>query len=276
MYPYIHIGSLSIGTFGILLWLAAVCACWALYANFRRWKIDADAIGIVAIATVAGVIGAKFWHVLEDPQTLIHHPASVIFDRAGFAWFGGLVVGIAALLWQGRTYGIGKLRMLDLCTVSAAIGYGVGRLGCLISGDGDYGMPTKLPWGMSFPHGLVPTTGPMGTCAEWGWPSSCRVHPTPIYELIAALLIGWVLWRRGRPESPKPLGQLTGEYLLLTGLARFLVEFIRINPKLYWGMSNAQMASVGSMVVGVGLIVWARKRAVIAVPEPSAVHSSTA
>ena len=276
MYPYIHIGSLSIGTFGILLWLAAVCACWVLHANFRRWKIDADAIGIVAIATVAGVIGAKFWHVLEYPQTLIHHPASVIFDRAGFAWFGGLVVGIAALLWQGRTYGIGKLRMLDLCTVSAAIGYGVGRLGCLISGDGDYGMPTKLPWGMSFPHGLVPTTGPMGTCAEWGWPSSCRVHPTPIYELIAALLIGWVLWRRGRPESPKPLGHLTGEYLLLTGLARFLVEFIRINPKLYWGMSNAQMASIGSMVVGVGLIVWARKRAVIAVPETSAVHSSTA
>ncbi len=243
MYPYIHIGSLfSIGTFGILLWLAAVCACWALHANFRRWKIDADAIGIVAIATVAGVIGAKLWHVLEDPQTLIHHPASVIFDRAGFAWFGGLVVGIAALLWQGRTYGIGKLRMLDLCTVSATIGYGVGRLGCLISGDGDYGIPTHLPWGMSFPHGLVPTTGPMGTCAEWGWPSSCRVHPTPMYELIVALLIGWVLWRRGRPESPKPLGQLAGEYLLLTGLARFLVEFIRINPRLYWGMSNAQVA----------------------------------
>lgn len=260
MYPFIHIGSLSIGTFGIMLWLAAVCACWALHANFRRWQIEADAIGIVAIATVAGVIGAKLWHVLQDPVALMQHPFGEIFSRAGFAWFGGLVLGIIALLWQGRTYGIGKLRMLDLCTVSASIGYGVGRLGCLTSGDGDYGIPTKLPWGMSFPHGLVPTTGPAGTCAQAGWPSNCGVHPTPIYELIVALLIAWYLWRRGRPEAPKPVGQLTGEYLIWTGLARFLVEFIRINPRLYFGMSNAQMASIGSMIAGVGLILWARKR----------------
>jgi phosphatidylglycerol:prolipoprotein diacylglycerol transferase len=150
--------------------------------------------------------------------------------------------------------------MLDLCTVSAAIGYGVGRLGCLTSGDGDYGIPTKLPWGMSFPHGLVPTTGPTGACALAGWPSDCAVHPTPIYELIVALLIAWYLWRRGRPEAAKPLGQLTGEYLIWTGLARFLVEFIRINPKLYFGMSNAQVASLGSMAAGVALIVWAKRR----------------
>jgi phosphatidylglycerol:prolipoprotein diacylglycerol transferase len=263
MYPYIHIGGLWIGTFGIMLWLAAVCACWALYENFKRWKINADAIGIVAIATVAGVIGAKLWHVLEDPQALIHSPFSMLFDRAGFAWFGGLVAGIAALLWQGRAYGIGKLRMLDLCTVSAAIGYGVGRLGCLTSGDGDYGIPTTLPWGMGFPHGLVPTA------------PGVRVHPTPIYELLGALVIGWILWRRGGPESPKPVGQLTGEYLLLTGFARFLVEFIRINPKLYLGMSNAQVASIGSMIAGVALILWVRKRAVVAVPEARAVPSST-
>lgn len=102
-----------------------------------------------------------------------------------------------------------------------------------------------------------------------------RVQPTPIYELIVALLIAWALWRRGAPERPKPLGQLTGEYLLLTGLARFLVEFIRINPRIYWGMSNAQVASIGSMVVGVGLILWARKRAVVVVPEARAASSTT-
>jgi phosphatidylglycerol:prolipoprotein diacylglycerol transferase len=246
MYPYINIGRFSIGTFGIMLWLAAVCACWVLHRNFRRWKIDADAIGIVAVSTVAGVIGAKFWHVFEDPQTLIHSPLAAIFDRAGFAWFGGLLAGILALLWQGRSYGIGRMAMLDLATSCAAVGYGVGRLGCLTSGDGDYGIPTSLPWGMSFPHGLVPTNN--------------RVHPTPIYELIAALLIAWILWRRGSPDRPKPIGQLTGEYLILTGLARFLVEFIRINPKIYWGMSNAQVASIGSVVVGVGLVLWARRR----------------
>jgi phosphatidylglycerol:prolipoprotein diacylglycerol transferase len=98
---------------------------------------------------------------------------------------------------------------------------------------------------MSFPNGLVPTTQ--------------RVHPTPIYELIAALFIAWILWRRGSPQRPKPIGQLTGEYLVLTGIARFLVEFIRINPKIYWGMSNAQVASIGSVIAGAGLILWASR-----------------
>ena len=263
MYPYIHIGSLWIGTFGIMLWLAAVCACWALNANFRRWNIEADAISIVVIATVVGVLGAKFWHEVQDLRDFWaamrdiaapgwKHPLDVLFGfvqwfRAGFAWFGGLVFGIAALLWQGRSYGIGKLRMLDLATVAAAIGYGVGRIGCLTSGDGDYGIPTTLPWGVHMrPDALAPTTA--------------LVQPTPIYELIVAVLIAWALWRRGAPERPKPLGQITGEYLVLTGLARFLVEFIRINPKIYWGMSNAQVASIGSVIAGVGLILWARKR----------------
>jgi phosphatidylglycerol:prolipoprotein diacylglycerol transferase len=135
--------------------------------------------------------------------------------------------------------------MLDLAAPAVSVGYGVGRLGCLISGDGDYGIPTRLPWGMSFPNGLVPTTE--------------RVHPTPIYELLVALLIAAYLWRRGaKPGAPLPLGQLTGEYLVLSGVARFLVEFIRINPRIYWGMSNAQVASLGSIVAGILLIVWAR------------------
>ncbi len=261
MYPFIHIGHLSIGTFGILLWFAAVGACWVLYRNFRRFGLDADAISIVAVVAICGIIGSKLWHVLETPVELWHHPVDLLFNRAGFAWYGGLLVGIAALLWQGRVYKIGALRMLDLAAPSAAIGYGLGRLGCLISGDGDYGKPTHLPWGIAFPHGLVPTTGPFGTCAEWGWPSSCRVQPTPIYELIVALFIAWILWRRSAPGTRRPLGQITGEYLILSGIARFLVEFIRINPRILWGMSNAQLASLGSIVAGIVLIGWARHRA---------------
>lgn len=247
MYPFIHLGRFSIGTFGIMLWLAAVAGCWVLHRNFRRWKIDADAISIVAVVTVAGVIGSKLWHVLETPHALMAHPADLLFDRAGFAWYGGLIVGILTLLWQARVYKLGSLQMLDLASPAAAIGYGVGRLGCLVSGDGDYGIPTKLPWGMSFPHGLVPTYE--------------RVHPTPIYELLGALVILWILWRRGAPERPKPLGEITGWYLILTGFARFLVEFIRINPRVLWGMTNAQLASLGAIAFGLLLILVARSRA---------------
>lgn len=238
MLPYLHIGPLTVGTFGIMLWLAAVCACWVLHRNFQRHGVHADAIGIVAIATVAGIIGAKVWHVLDTP-------GDPIFAREGFAWFGGLLAGILALMWQGRVAKTGMLGMLDLATPAAAVGYAVGRLGCLTSGDGDYGIPTSLPWGMSFPHGLVPTTN--------------RVHPTPIYELIAGLAIAFILWRRG--AARRPVGELTGEYLALTGIARFLVEFIRINPPVLWGMSNAQIASVGSVAAGLLLMAWARSSA---------------
>jgi phosphatidylglycerol:prolipoprotein diacylglycerol transferase len=248
MYPFIHIGHFSIGTFGLCLWLASVCACWALYGNFRRHGVDADAVGVAAYTTVGGVVGAKLWHVLEDPTLLVHQPLQVLFDRAGFAWFGGLLAGIAVLVWSGRQAKIGGLGMLDLAAPAVSVGYGVGRIGCLVSGDGDYGIPTHLPWGMSFPHGLVPTTQ--------------RVHPTPIYELLVAMLIAGYLWRRGSKSgqvSAPPLGQITGEYLVLSGVARFLVEFIRINPRIYWGMTNAQVASLGSIVAGILLIVWARR-----------------
>jgi phosphatidylglycerol---prolipoprotein diacylglyceryl transferase len=260
MYPFIHIGRFSIGTFGILLWLAAVSGCYVLYKNFRRWKIDADAISIVAVSTVAGILGAKLWHVLETPHQLFTHPADLLFDRAGFAWYGGLIVGILALLWQARVYKLGALQMLDLSAPAAAVGYGVGRLGCLISGDGDYGKPTKLPWGMSFPNGLVPTFQ--------------KVHPTPIYELLGALFIAWILWRRGSPEKPRPLGQITGEYLILSGVARFLVEFIRINPRILWGLTNAQFASLGTIAFGIGLVVFARAHAAASTAKtPEAAHT---
>jgi phosphatidylglycerol:prolipoprotein diacylglycerol transferase len=249
MYPFIHIGShFSIGTFGLCLWFAAVCACWVLHKNLRRYGLAADAVAIVAYVTVFGVAGGKLWHVLEEPALLFHNPVDVLFDRAGFAWFGGLVAGILVLIWQGRAAKIGSLAMLDLASPAAAVGYGVGRIGCLVSGDGDYGTPTRLPWGMSFPNGLVPTTQ--------------RVHPTPIYELLMALLIGWYLWRRGRPRQDShqsAVGQITAEYLVLSGLARFLVEFIRINPRIYWGMSNAQLASIASIFAGILLLLWSRR-----------------
>ena len=90
----------------------------------------------------------------------------------GFAWFGAVIGGFVALVLLARHYHMKILLMLDIASPAAAIGYGVGRIGCLISGDGDYGTPTSLPWGMSFPNGLVPTTD--------------RVHPTPIYEFLAA------------------------------------------------------------------------------------------
>lgn len=252
MLPYLHINLYftdRIPTFGLMLWLAAVAAAFILDRNFRRAGLTkgnegADAVGMVAVAVVAGIIGAKLWHVLDTPSEFRYQGWSVLWDTAGFAWFGGMVFGITALIVQGKRAGIGGLRTLDLAAPAAAIGYGIGRIGCFLSGDGCYGLPTNLPWGMSFPNGIEPTV--------------VRVHPTPLYEFGASLLIGGWLWLRGGKE--RPAGAILGEYLLLSGTARFLVEFVRRNPRVLWGLSNAQLASLGSVVAGIVLIIWAATR----------------
>ncbi len=268
MYPYLTIGPWHPGTFGLLLWLAAVIGTVVLHKNFVRNGVDADALNVVALVVVSGILGAKLWHEMQDVPTFVmairrmgapgwKHPLDVVSEflfwfRAGFAWFGGMLAGIAMLMWQGRAAqpeGLSGwwagVRMLDLASPAAAVGYGVGRIGCLTSGDGDYGIKTTLPWGVHMAkNALVPTAD--------------LVQPTPVYELIYSVALGWLLWRLG--SKSRPVGWLTGLYLVLSGLGRFLVEFVRINPKLYWGMSNAQVAALGSVVVGGAVMALARKK----------------
>ena len=262
MIPFLHIWHLSIPTFGLMLWLAAVAAAIVMDRGFRRSGITADAVGMVAVAVVAGIVGAKLWHVIDTPIEFREQGWSVLWDTAGFAWFGGLVFGISALIIQGLRAKIGGLRTLDLAAPAAAIGYGIGRIGCFLSGDGCYGIPTNLPWGMSFPHGIEPT------------PPFVRVHPTPLYELGAGLLIGaWLWWRGGKQRGT---GAIVGEYLVLSGVARFLVEFVRRNPKVLWGLSNAQLASAGSVLAGIVLVVLAATRTSAASAETPVAVEKTA
>jgi phosphatidylglycerol---prolipoprotein diacylglyceryl transferase len=277
MFPYIDIGPIHLGTFGLLLWLAAVAATVVLHKNFVRNGVDADALNVVAFVVIAGVLGAKAWHELQNPADLYaafrqivapgwSRPFAVAMDflhwfQAGFAWFGGMLAGIAMLMWQGKmakpdglSAGKAAVRMLDLATPAAAIGYGVGRIGCLTSGDGDYGINTTLPWGVHMAKNalVLPT------------PPDALVQPTPVYEFLFAMALGWLLWQLGK--KARPLGWMTGLYLLLSGVARFLVEFVRVNPRLYWGMSNAQVAALGSVVVGLLVMVATRRGTVVVSP----------
>src|SRR5271169_2291803 len=272
MIPFLHLGPLAIPTFGLMVALGMLAAAYVLQADFNRRRSQLQSISardekdegflIIGIAGLAGLVGARLYHVLESPHEFLADPWPQLFSRYGFAWFGGFLGGFIALVILARWWKIPVLEFLDICAPAACVGYAIGRIGCLISGDGDYGIPTRLPWGMSFPNGLVPTTQ--------------RVHPTPLYELFVALLIAAYLWRRAaRPGSALPLGQLTGEYLVLSGVARFLVEFIRINPRIYWGMSNAQVASLGSIVAGFLLMVWARRHSVSSTAEAAEVVAAT-
>lgn len=277
MYPYIVIGSWHLGTFGLLVWLAGVAAGVVLHKTFVREGVDADAMNVVVFVLLAGVLGSKVWHELQSPLELARamqfifapgtsHLGEVAsrfleFMRSGFAWFGGLLVGIFMLLWQGseaRPNGLTGLRagirMLDLAAPAAAVGYGVGRIGCLTSGDGDYGRNTISWMGVHMrPDALVVPS-----------PPDALVLPTPLWEFAIALMIAFVLWQLGR--KARPLAWMTGMYLFLSGIARFFVEIYRVNPKLYFGhhLSNAQVAALASSMIGFAIVVTVRKHAPIA------------
>lgn len=253
MIPFLHLGPLTIPTFGLMVATGLLVSAYVLQADFDRRREGFLKHGylkeskesshhdegflIIGIAGFSGIVGARLYHVLESPRELMAEP-SLLISRFGFAWFGGFLGGFVALIFLAKHYRIPMLEFMDLCSPAAAVGYAVGRLGCLLSGDGDYGVPTKLPWGMSFPNGVVPTTE--------------RVHPTPIYEFLIWMLIAMILWQLGKKtlggEAP---GRAFCAYLILTGVARFLIEFIRINPRSFLGMSNAQTASLISVLLGI-------------------------
>ena len=229
------------------------------YLNVGDEKTRGDeAFLIIGIAGITGLVGSRIYSALESPRELIEHPA-ILLSRFGFTWSGAAIPGLIVLALMARHFQVPVMDFLDLCLPSGALGYGIGRIGCLLSGDGDYGIPTKLPWGMSFPNGLVPTTE---TCVQYGWPSDCRVHPTPIYEFIGAALIAAYLWHLGTRalRGQRISGEIVWNYLILTGIARFLVEFIRLNPKVLWGLTNAQLVSAGSILLGVALMIWTKTR----------------
>ena len=280
MIPFLHLGPLPpIGTFGLMVAVGLMVAAYILQADINRrgaqleryielprpkkksllaWLIgnSLEDMGfvIVGIGGLAGIVGARLYHVLQTPGEFFAHPWPFIFSRFGFAWFGGFLGGILALFCLARYYKIPLLEFFDICSPAAAVGYAIGRIGCLLSGDGDYGIPTSLPWGMSFPNGLEPT---MRTCLEHGLPEDCRVHPTPLYEFFIWMLIAAFLWHMGTKalRGPKAKGEIFCNYLILTGIARFLIEFIRINPRSFFGMSNAQTASLFTIIAG-AVLLW--------------------
>jgi phosphatidylglycerol:prolipoprotein diacylglycerol transferase len=264
MIPFLHLGPITIPTFGLMVATALLVSAYVLQADFdrRRGQLEGilgyrgqrdEGFLVIGVAGIAGLVGARLYHVLESPTEFFADPWNLLFSRFGFAWFGGFLGGFLALVVMARRLRIPVLLFLDLCSPAACVGYAIGRIGCLLSGDGDYGIPTSLPWGMSFPNGVVPTTQ--------------RVHPTPLYEFFIWLAIAAFLWRLGTRTllTRRAAGEIFCNYLILTGIARFLVEFIRINPRSFFGLSNAQAASLVSVLVG-ALLLW-RVKSQVRTPE---------
>jgi phosphatidylglycerol---prolipoprotein diacylglyceryl transferase len=237
MKPEIDLLGVSIKTFGVVFALAFL-ACGALVARRLR-ELDKPvdwAYEIVFAALGGGVIGARSYFVIQNYSEVEHHLVGTIFSGSGLVWYGGAIGGAIAIVAWMRWRGALELRMFDLCATALALGYGIGRIGCQVSGDGDYGIRSKLPWAMGYPHGTVPT------------PPGVTVQPTPIYETVTMCLLAYLLWHLRDKVRP---GVVFALYLVLSGLERFLVEFIRRNKEVLAGLTAPQVESVVLLVIGV-------------------------
>ena len=256
-----RIGPLSISPFGVMLVAAFLAAYWQLARGMRTLGIgDADAASSIVVAGgLGGILGAKIYYAI------LNWDWRLLLERYGLVWYGGFLVGTAAILWTMRRRRLPLWPTLDAATPALALGYGVGRVGCFLVGD-DYGVPTKLPWGVAFEHGLPPTTAwhlrrEFGIAIPENVPGSelLRVHPTQLYETAAALAIwgvGMALLRR----RPRPGGVALPIFALLA-VERFAIEFLRAKDDRYLGpLTVAQAISLG-VLLAVALIAVRRRPA---------------
>jgi phosphatidylglycerol:prolipoprotein diacylglycerol transferase len=259
---------LPLATFGAFVALALLVAIRVTrldvvrLINIRRIAgIDPDQAGslvteLAFVATLCGLIGAKLFDAIEQPGSLLENPLEVIFSTGGFSIYGGLIMGMLAGIIYLKRKSIPVLPMMDAVAPALALGYGIGRLGCQVSGDGDWGKaanmelkPQWLPdwlWAQTYPNNVlqldIPPPG---------------VYPTPLYEAAGAFVIFLLLW--SLRNKLKITGQLFFVYLILSSSARWLVETIRINYQYnVFGveLSQAQIISMGLILISIlGLLL---------------------
>jgi phosphatidylglycerol:prolipoprotein diacylglycerol transferase len=236
MQPEIDLLGFPLKTFGLMLALAFL-ACGLVAARRleelgrpRDWAYE-----MIFAALVGGLVGSRLYWVIQHWSTAKDDLVGNLFGGTGLVFYGGVIGGALCVLGWAWWRGVLDLYTVDVAAVPLAIGYAIGRIGCQLSGDGDYGKAWDGPWAMAYPHGTVPTT--------------LTVHPTPIYETVAMGLVAWGLWRLRDAVRP---GALFALWLVCAGVERFLVEFIRRNPTGALGLTTPQWESA-AMIVGGGL-----------------------
>lgn len=229
---------LDVPAYGVSKAVAALVAGALIARTFARAGIARELGYSLALwAMVWGFVGAKVYYLLEHLPTLTVHD----LGGSGFTWYGGLLSGSVATVVMARRWRLPVSLVAGAVAAPLSVAYAIGRVGCFLAGDGTYGSPTNLPWAVTFPHGVVSTTVP--------------VHPAPLYEAAAAVLIAAGLWRLGARAHG---WVLFGWYLLLSGAARWLVELVRTNEPVLAGMTQPQLWALVSAAVGVALI-WAHR-----------------
>ena len=232
------------------------------------------------IAAVSGIIGAKLFHNLENIGEFMADPIGQLMAFSGLTFYGGLIAGAVSVIWYAKKYKINILQLIDATAPSLMIAYGVGRIGCMMSGDGDWGIENLAPkpewmtylpdwmWSYTFPHNVIRYGVKMIDCGDVFWHPYCKelanpVWPTAFYEVIMAMLIFTILWTiRKRITIP---GVLFCIYLALNGIERFWIEKVRINTEynILGGVTQAEIISSCLVLIGLlgCIILYKNKRA---------------
>ena len=230
------IGPFTLHSFGLMVALGLIVSAYFLSRDLAsRGRDPALAWELAIAAGVGGFIGARI-------DYLIQNGGGSLFSSTGLVWYGGVIGGAISVwlvaAWRKLPIGV----VANAMGPALALGYAIGRIGCQLSGDGDYGSASSLPWAMSYPEGEVPTTE--------------LVHPTPIYETTAMLVAFYVLWRlRSRFDRP---WALFGVWCVFAGVERFLIEFVRRNEPVAAGLTTAQLISIGLVTLG-AVLMWTRR-----------------
>ena len=236
MYPVLfRIGSFEITSFGVLVAAGALLGIWIFQRELARRSLPESGVDAAIAGVLGGLLGAKvLWsieHLGDGPLT------ELLLSRGGMSWFGGFFGGVLTGLWMLRRRRVPLMAGLAAASPALALGHGIGRIGCFLVGD-DYGRPTDLPWGVAFPQGLPPTDIP--------------VHPTQLYEFALLLPVTWLLIRWGRAGVADRL--VFGRYLVLVGVIRFAIEFVRVNEQVAGPFTLAQLISAGVTLAGIYLL----------------------
>lgn len=262
MFPTLfRAGDFEITTFGLMMFLAFAVAGWLLTRQMRRFGYDDDlSSSMIVAAALGGILGAKIYYAI------LYGDLSLLLERAGLVWYGGLIGGTLAVSWVVVRRKVPYLLAADAVAAPLSMGYVLGRIGCFLVGD-DYGRPTDAWFGIAFPKGAPPTTAEslrsFGVNIDPSLPGSTllKVHPTQLYEAGAALMIFLILNRV--VNRPHHRGVAAGLFLVLASIERFLVEIVRAKDDRFLGpFTMAQLISVILLIIGVILIARSRSRPV--------------
>ena len=248
---------LAIYSFGLMLVVAFYSCYYFLNYDLKllgyEEKLSSD---IIFWAAVGGILGAKIYYLLENIDRVVnsYDPLNMIFSGAGLVFLGGLMGSTICVSFILKKNKVPWLTFANIIGPLIFLGYAIGRLGCFLVGD-DYGIPSSLPWAISFPNGIPPTT--TNTFSDlYPWvdisaydPGVITVHPTQLYEAIICFILFLILWKYRKSAKIKDI--LFFLYLFLAGVERFFIEFIRTNQKYVFELfSGAQVISIMMIIIG--------------------------